>query len=93
LTAFQHFLYSEDMTHCLVEYRNSCSPALTQEELGERLGKKLRKKRVVPGNTIARWERGECLPQKEYRAAISELIGVPIDRIVADCLAKPEAVG
>jgi hypothetical protein len=93
LTRLQHFLYSRSMAHCIVEYRETQTPTLTQEEFGERLGKKLRPRIVVPGNTVARWERGECMPQKKFRNAISELIGVPVERVLSDCIAKVEAVG
>lgn len=41
---------------------------LTQAELGELLG--------VDSNTVARWERGEHLPQKQYWAKIAERTGI-----------------
>lgn len=66
------------MTHCLVLFREAKD--LTQEQLGERLGN-------VPGNTVARWERGECVPQKRFREKIEEITGTSEDRIISDCLA------
>lgn len=71
------------MKHCLVLFREA--KKLTQDDLAVALGKFEGKH--VAGNTVARWERGECLPQKKYREQIEKITGVSEDRLVADWLA------
>lgn len=78
----QHFLYSiSAMTHCLVKYREVRE--LSQDALGALLDN-------VPGNTVARWERGECIPQRKHREKIRDICGIPIAKIISDCVAAAE---
>lgn len=62
-----------DDVHPLRRWRKSQS--LNQDQAGDRLG--------VAGNTVARWERGEVVPQATQRAKISEVTGIPEAEILA----------
>lgn len=58
-----------DERHPLRRWRETQDPPLTQDEAGSRLD--------VPGNTLARWERREVLPQRRHREKIAEVAGIP----------------
>ncbi len=48
----------------------------TQEQIAEKLG--------VSRQTIAKWERGECLPDIENIIALSDIYGITVDSLVRD---------
>lgn len=64
-----------DNAHPLAEFRTKHDPRLTQDDLGEKVG--------VDGMTISRWERGERVPQKRHWPKLTEVTGIPIEKILA----------
>lgn len=56
----------------LKQYRDTSE--ISQEKLGELIG--------VDGNTIARWERGDHLPQKKFWSKIAEVTGITAAQLV-----------
>lgn len=57
----------------------------TQEQIAEKLG--------VSRQTIAKWERGECLPDIENIIALSDLYGVTVDSLVRDMRTFNDDIG
>jgi transcriptional regulator with XRE-family HTH domain len=62
------------MTHPLRAFRESFTPHLTQEELGERLGGLRRA-------TISRWESGERFPDRKLWPRIEAVTGVTPEQL------------
>ena len=55
---------------------------LTQEELAEKIG--------VSRQSVAKWERGESLPDIESCIALSELFGITVDVLVRNMRELPK---
>lgn len=64
-----------DDRHPLRRWRETREPPLSQDEAGRAL--------EVPGNTFARWERGESIPQKRHRLRIFEVCGISERELLA----------
>jgi len=63
--------------HPLVQFRESRSPRMSQDALGEALG--------VDGMTVYRWEKRMSVPRERLWTPIESITGIPIHKILMAC--------